>query len=209
MEGLRSRAMTAVPLTTWHLQMTDRPARSNAPREPGQLVVQQATKPNPALNRFFYFGVGSDWLWRTRRPWTWDDWDAKISARGYQTWVGTSFGSPCGYFELDAADPANVEIVYFGLLPVFVGAGLGPVFLGRCLDEAWANPATERVWLHTCTFDHPRALPNYLNAGFEIERTTDEIEQIEDVPFEPWPSSGRLPRTTIHDHLDRESSVGP
>jgi hypothetical protein len=24
----------------------------------------------------------------------------------------------------------------------------------------------ERVWLHTCTLDHPAALPNYLKRGF-------------------------------------------
>ena len=25
-----------------------------------------------------------------------------------------------------------------------------------------------RFWLHTCTKDHPAALPNYLKAGFAI-----------------------------------------
>jgi len=186
--------------------MTDRPAPSNDAAD-GRLTVSQAMTPNPALNRFFYFGVGSDWLWRTRRTWTWADWESKISAPGYQTWVGSFSGSPAGYFELDATDPTNVEIVYFGLLPVFIGAGLGQPFIGCCLDAAWSNPNTERVWLHTCSFDHERALPNYLNAGFEIERTTDEVEQIDDVPFEPWPDSGRLPRTTIRDHLDQQRAT--
>jgi len=198
--------MTAVPLTTWHLQMTERPSVS-AQLDDTQLRVEQATCPNPAVNRFFYFGVGSDWLWRTRRPWTWQDWEDKIAAPGYQTWIGTSLGSPAGYFELDATDPTNVEIVYFGLLPAFIGAGLGPMLIDRCLAAAWSDPRTERVWLHTCTFDHPRALQNYLSAGFEIETTTEEIEEIEDVPFEPWPDSGRLPLTTIHDHLDRGAGV--
>lgn len=200
--------MAAVPLTTWHLQMTDRPAPSNVADDDGRLFVAQAMTPNPALNRFFYFGVGSDWLWRTRRPWTWADWENKISAPGYQTWIATSHGSPAGFFELNAADPTNVEIAYFGLLPTFVGAGLGPVFIRSCLDAAWSDPATDRVWLNTCSFDHPRALSNYLDAGFEIERTTEEVEQIEDIPFEPWPGSGRAPRTTIHDHVDRLPGTG-
>ena len=30
------------------------------------------------------------------------------------------------------------------------------------------NP--RRFWLHTCTKDHPAALPNYLKAGFAIDR---------------------------------------
>jgi len=198
--------MTAVPLTTWHLHMTDRPSSSPRPDD-AQLRVEQATRPNPALNRFFYFGVGSDWLWRTRRPWTWQQWQDKITSPGYQTWIGTSFGSPAGYFELNTDDAANVEIPYFGLLPSFIGAGLGPLFIGRCLDAAWSDPRTERVWLNTCTFDHPRALQNYLNAGFEIHRTVDEITHIDDVPFEPWPDSGRSPLTTIHDHLDRSAGT--
>ena len=29
----------------------------------------------------------------------------------------------------------------------------------------------ERVWLHTCTLDHPAALPNYLHRGFSPTRT--------------------------------------
>jgi len=36
----------------------------------------------------------------------------------------------------------------------------------------------KRVWLHTCTLDHPAALPNYQKAGFAIykeEMITREI----------------------------------
>ena len=33
--------------------------------------------------------------------------------------------------------------------------------------EAWRD-ATRRVWVHTCTLDHPNALPVYLKAGFAI-----------------------------------------
>jgi hypothetical protein len=27
------------------------------------------------------------------------------------------------------------------------------------------------VWLHTCSFDHPAALPNYLARGFRVFKT--------------------------------------
>jgi hypothetical protein len=27
------------------------------------------------------------------------------------------------------------------------------------------------VWVHTCTLDHPQALPNYLARGLEIYQT--------------------------------------
>jgi hypothetical protein len=34
------------------------------------------------------------------------------------------------------------------------------------VQEAWRFGAA-RVWLHTCTLDSPRALPNYLARGFQ------------------------------------------
>jgi hypothetical protein len=30
------------------------------------------------------------------------------------------------------------------------------------------NYGPRRFWLHTCTKDHPAALPNYLKAGFAV-----------------------------------------
>jgi hypothetical protein len=52
---------------------------------------------------------------------------------------------------------------------------LGRYFLQRAIDKAWSY-APRRFWLHTCTKDHPAALPNYLKAGFTIykEETKDE-----------------------------------
>jgi hypothetical protein len=41
--------------------------------------------------------------------------------------------------------------------------------LTEAVREAWrARPS--RVWLHTCTLDHPAALPNYLQRGFVAVR---------------------------------------
>jgi hypothetical protein len=38
------------------------------------------------------------------------------------------------------------------------------------VEEAWSLSPT-RVWLHTCTLDHPAALPNYVKRGFSPFRT--------------------------------------
>jgi len=51
------------------------------------------------------------------------------------------------------------------------------------IDRAWSYQP-ERLWLHTCTEDHPKALPNYLKAGFKIFK-----EEIGD-PLSARPSSG-------------------
>jgi hypothetical protein len=35
------------------------------------------------------------------------------------------------------------------------------------LDKAWSYHA-KRLWLHTCTDDHPGALANYTKGGFQV-----------------------------------------
>ena len=67
----------------------------------------------------------------------------------------------------------GIEIVYFGLLVNFIGKGLGGAMLSRALQHAWAL-GPERVWVHTCTLDHPAALANYEARGMRIYRTGTE-----------------------------------
>jgi GNAT superfamily N-acetyltransferase len=79
---------------------------------------------------------------------------------------------PAGYFELRQHEDGSVEIAYFGLLPNFIGRGWGKYLLTRAVDTAWSLDP-KRVWLHTCTLDHPAALPNYLKRGFR--RVREEV----------------------------------
>ena len=86
--------------------------------------------------------------------------------------------APAGYFELEREEDGSVQVAYFGLLPEFVGRGLGKYLLTRAVEEAFDLGAS-RVWLHTCTLDHPGALPNYLARGF---RKTREETYTAEVP---------------------------
>jgi hypothetical protein len=45
--------------------------------------------------------------------------------------------------------------------------------LSKALEHAWTED-TARVFLDTCSKDHPNALPNYLRHGFRIMRTEYE-----------------------------------
>src|SRR5918995_1859877 len=83
-------------------------------------------------------------------------------------WAELTVG-PTGYFELRAHQDDSVEIAYFGLLPDFIGRGWGKYLLTRAVQSAWQQ-GPRRVWLHTCTLDHPAALPNYLKRGFRPVR---------------------------------------
>jgi hypothetical protein len=39
--------------------------------------------------------------------------------------------------------------------------------LQAAIDQAWSRPL-DRFWLHTSTFDHPKALATYQQAGFVV-----------------------------------------
>jgi len=105
-----------------------------------------------------------------------------------ETWVGYASGTPAGYFELESQTGGDVEIAHFGLLPSFVGRGFGPELLSAAIDRAW-QLGPQRVWVHTCSLDHPRALETYRSRGFEIYKSEEGVEDLPDDPLELWPSS--------------------
>ena len=64
--------------------------------------------------------------------------------------------------------------MYFGLGVRFIGKGMGGYLLSQAIEKAWSLENTQRVWVHTCSLDHPSALKNYQARGFSIFKT--EIE---------------------------------
>ena len=81
-------------------------------------------------------------------------------------WVGHFKGSPAGYFELQNV-AGDIQIAYFGLAQPFIGKGLGGALLSKAIREAW-DWGAKRVWVHTCSLDHPFALKNYQARGLKI-----------------------------------------
>ena len=115
--------------------------------------------------RRLYREVGKQWYWHDRLEWTDDRLAAHLAAPGVAVWELLVEDESAGYFELQRHGDGSVEIVYFGLIPAFIGRGLGGMLLTRAVREAFAMGAT-RVWLHTCTLDSPNALPSYQARGF-------------------------------------------
>lgn len=119
----------------------------------------------PSFYRYLYAEVGRAFQWTDRLTWSDDAIRDHLATPGLALWLLSWQGAPAGYFELKPHTDGSVEIAYFGLLPEFIGRGWGKHLLSEAVRAAW--PAgTNRVWLHTCTLDHPAALPNYLNRGF-------------------------------------------
>jgi GNAT superfamily N-acetyltransferase len=119
--------------------------------------------------RFLYAEVGRAYQWTDRLSWSDETTRAYLSIPGVSVWLMTWGERPAGYFELRQHEDSSVEIAYFGLLPDFIGRGWGKHLLTRAVQSAWQLGA-DRVWLHTCTLDHPAALPNYLKRGFRPVR---------------------------------------
>lgn len=122
------------------------------------------------FNRFLYHLVGEAWKWTDKYAWSDEQWIAYAENDNLRTWVAYDKGSPAGYYELQQQDGGDVEIAYFGLGPKFIGRGFGGYLLSRAIKSAWEWEGTGRVWVHTCTLDHPSALQNYKARGMEVYR---------------------------------------
>jgi ribosomal protein S18 acetylase RimI-like enzyme len=163
--------MAEVAVVRTYLEM-DSPDRltGRASLPPGFVVRQEACGPD--LYRELYEGVGSDYYWRDRRTWSDEQLRAHLGRPEIAIWVLRRGDTPLGFFELAKHHDGSVEIAYFGLMPAGIGHGLGRALLTTAVDAAWRSaPRPARVWLHTCTLDHPAALANYLARGFQVTHT--------------------------------------
>lgn len=136
------------------------------------MTISRLDPPDPEVNRKLYVSVGRNYRWVDRLVWTDDQWTAYAHAPDLETWVMQIDGAPAGYFELEVPRDREAQIMYFGLLPDFIGRGLGGHLLTWAVRRAWEAGA-RRVWLHTSSFDHPQALANYLARGFRVYDTEE------------------------------------
>jgi GNAT superfamily N-acetyltransferase len=119
------------------------------------------------FNKFLYELVGADWRWTDKLVWTGQQWRDWVESESLRTFAAYYEGSVLGYFELQRDEAGDVEIAIFGVAPPYVGRGFGGALLTHAFEQAW-NSGCRRVWFHTCSFDHPSALPNYLARGLTI-----------------------------------------
>ena len=135
---------------------------------PAGIIITEAQIKNYRFNRFLYQLVGEPWTWTDKLSQSNDQWQEYAEAHNVRTWVAYVQGSIAGYYELQLQAEGNVELVYFGLAPDFIGKGLGGYLLTHAIQTAWSLTGTRRVWVHTCTLDHPSALENYKARGFTL-----------------------------------------
>lgn len=148
-----------------------RPAAMPAGELPGELVSMAG---DLARYRALYSGVGADWLWFSRAVLP----DARLrSIIAHPDVLPLALrveGRDVGILELDFRSRPDCELAFFGLVPDMVGRGFGSALLREGVRRAFARPIG-RLWLHTCTLDHPSALPVYLKGGFRPYRRAIEV----------------------------------
>ena len=161
--------MPTVQVVRTYLEMLSPEDLRGAPEPTEPLRLERVQRCPVSFFRYLYVEVWRAHHWEDRLSWSDERVRAHLNDPDVSLWLLSTGGAPAGYFELRRHADRSVEVAYFGLLPEFLGRGWGGHLLTLAVRTAWSL-APERVWLHTCTLDHPAALPNYRKRGFRPVR---------------------------------------
>ncbi len=167
------------------LEMQARPPLRPMPEAPLALVPWD--QPSPDKYRALFARVGAPWLWFSRLIMDEDRLSAIIHDPAVAIFAAIDRqGIEVGMLELDFRQSGQCELAFVGLVPELTGQGHGRWLMAQALARAWTK-GIERVWVHTCSLDHPRALGFYRASGF-----TPFARYVENFPDPRL--SGHLPR---------------
>jgi ribosomal protein S18 acetylase RimI-like enzyme len=154
------------------LEMTERPQAAAAI---AGVEVVAVPRPDPAWFRALYTRIGAPWLWFSRAVMPDAELAAVLHAPTTRVLTIEKDRAAIGLVELDYSVPGDVEIVTFGVVPEAVGTGAAHALMAGTLARIFGGGAAPRVWLHTCTFDHPRAVGFYRRNGFRPYKFAIEV----------------------------------
>jgi GNAT superfamily N-acetyltransferase len=154
------------------LEMKQRPPLRPLPASPLRLVRWE--RPEPDKYRLLFRRVGGPWLWYSRLAMDDEALTAIVHDPQVQVYAAIDrAGVEIGFLELDFRHAGACELSYFGLVPELAGKGHGRWLMAEAMTRAWVK-GIARVWVHTCTLDHPSALNFYRAQGFAAVRRTIE-----------------------------------
>ena len=140
------------------------PEQLNEKTQANGLTIVEAEIKEYQFNRYLYQLIGAPWNWTDRSHDSAQQWQEHTNS--VRTWVAYYQGSIAGYYELKAEANGDIEVAYFGLAPNFLDKKLGGYLLSCAVKSAWLITTCKRVYLNTCSDDHPNALDNYKSRGF-------------------------------------------
>lgn len=163
-DGLTEVPRGKIAAVVTSLEMFARPAARREPKG-GNWRLREVPAPDPGWYLELYRRIGSDWLWFSRLVMPRAELEAILESVAVRVYAVEHQGRDEGLLELDFRQPRTCEIAFFGLTRALVGRGAGRWLMNRAMEHAWRD-GVDRVWVHTCTLDHPAAVPFYVRSGF-------------------------------------------
>lgn len=155
------------------LQMLAPPERRPERLEP-RWALRLVERPDLDWYRGLFRRVGEEWLWFSRVSISDEALATILHSPAVEVYAFEADGNAEGLLELDFREPGECELVYFGLTGAVRGGGAGRWLMNRALERAWSQPI-RRLWVHTCSLDHPSALGFYIRSGFVPYRQQVEV----------------------------------
>ena len=153
------------------LEMTEKPHLRAVPA--GGFSLQDMGGDTARFKRLFE-AVGRDIMWFSRLIMAEDKLAAIIGDAAVECYAMMDGADDIGLLELDFREAGQCELSFFGLVPGAIGKGAGRWLMNEALTRAWAKPIS-RLWVHTCSFDHPAALGFYQRSGFRPYQVMVEV----------------------------------
>jgi GNAT superfamily N-acetyltransferase len=155
------------------LEMLENPG-ARAERAAAPWKLRRVPHPEAGWYRELFARVGTEWLWFSRLAMPVMQLESIIRHPDVEVYALEVAGRDEGLLELDFREPGQCELAFFGLGSALLGQGAGRWLMNRAIEGAWARPI-RRLWVHTCTNDHPAALAFYLRSGFSIYARQVEV----------------------------------
>ena len=190
--GLIAVPASEVATIVTTLEMRQRPPLRPLPASRFRLAAWPL--PTPEKYRALFRRVGAPWLWFSRLVMDEAALLRIIHDPGTAIFAVTdSAGVEVGMLELDFREAGACELSFVGLIPELTGKGIGRWLMAEALQRAWIK-GVDRVWVHTCTLDHPSALGFYRASGFiPISRTIETFTDPRTIGALPPDAAPQIP----------------
>lgn len=156
-----------------YIEMRERPRSANFAPRPG-CVLRRVDTADSGWYLDLHRRIGEELLWFSRTVLEPEALRAILDDPNVEVYALHMDGADEGLLELDFREQGQCKLAYFGVTPALVGKGAGRWLMGKAIEIAWSRPIA-RFWTHTCTLDHPNALPFYLRCGFTAYKREIEI----------------------------------
>lgn len=207
LNGYTDLPMGKIAAVVTYLEMTTRPRLKTRPRDPAW-TLERIDGDLPRYRAVFR-RVGEPWLWFSRAVMPEAALAAILADPNVEAYALGAGADDVGILELDFRRAGECELQYFGVVPEAMGTGAGPHLMDEAIRRAFRRRGSQapiaRFVLHTCSLDHPAALPFYMKAGFRPVRRAIEVAddprltgrlQRQAAPQVPLIEGGTRPRVT-------------